>query len=976
MILGTGVTGRVDEQRLVRKAIQQVQEGQGTALVFEGPMGVGRTALLGLVRKEATDAGMRLLNARGTALESDFCFGVVRQLFEPWYASVSGAERARALAGPAGYACSLFDDAAPRTADPGAGPDARPRTIRALHWLSVQLAADRPLVLLVDDLHWSDEQSLLFLSYLTNRLDQHRILLVASARPGHGPHASAALPTLSASPLTTTMVLGPLGPGEVWTMATDILAEAPDDDYVAACLELTGGLPLLIRELLTEAAAQGIRPYAPKVPALRALEPPGVSRLVGTELATLPDSAMRLAHAVSVLTEAVRADAGAVSGLDTAGTDEAVTILKSAGILADGTSLSFTAPLIRAAVYRHMPDSDRRRAHGTAARILAERTGDLSAVVDHLLHTRPAADPWVASTLWGAGRDALRAGDMQGAVPLLRRALAEPVPQESRSRLLAELGAAELRAREDLAPATLTRALVAAPPEHRLRVGLDAANALAMSGRYTHALSVLHALRKDSTMAVTPRPRDAGTLRTAGPAGAWDALDSAVNAEQARTVVDAALVTVTGAASWTRPLSHVYAAEFSRAASDSHPGASGQILRMQVALDELAQGVPANRVVERILRAVDPVALVGDYDSEAQPGTVAAWALALCDRLVEADDLLAGTASQARANTLILAGQATAALRSLVLYGRGELAHAQHMAESALEATGPGLLGGVTRPVALATLLHCLLDRGNVDAAEDALSTFGYVSSVPDTPVFDALLDARGRLHLTRGRSWEGLHDLLDSRRGTRENSRLGRAALPCWPLAALELARLGRSETARELVLRETERAETFGADRPRAVALRTLGLLEEGAVGLTHLFRAAELLEDSPARLDRAITHVELGAALCRSGQRAAARRHLSLGRDLAEECGATQLCRRADTESRVAGLQVRTTRRRTGDLTPSEIRVARMAADGMRNQEIAQRLFITVKTVEWHLTQVYRKLGITSRAGLKAALPPTGT
>ncbi|MCL8015959.1 AAA family ATPase [Streptomyces sp. AS02] len=952
----------MDEQRLVRTAIQQVHEGQGRALVFEGPMGVGRTVLLGLVRKEAADAGMRVLDARGTAMESDFCFGVVRQLFEPWYASVSGAERARALAGPARCASSLFDFAGTRTAEPGTGPDAQPRTVHALHWLSVQLAADRPLVLLVDDLHWSDEQSLRFFSYLTNRMDQHRILLVASARAGHGPHAPAVLPTLSASPLTTTVVLNPLGADEVRTMATNAVEEAPDDDFVAACLHLTGGLPLLLRELLTEAEAQGIRPCAADVPALRALEPPGVSRLVGAELATLPHPAVRLAHAMSVLNEAVRADAGAVCGLDTAGTDAAVEALEAAGILVSRTSLAFTAPLIRAAVYRHMPDSDRRRAHGSAARILAERTGDLGTVVEHLLHTRPAADPWVATALWGAGRDAFRAGDVYGAVPLLRRALAEPVPQESRGLLLAELGAAELRARETPAPATLARALAVAPPEHRFRVGLDAAQALALSGRHTHALSVLDALRKDGRAAGTSRARDA--------------LGTAVNAEDARAVVDAALVTVTGAVSWTRPLSQVYAAEFSRAASDSRPGASRQILRVQLALDELAQGVPANRVAERILRDTDPLALVGDHDSEAQPGTLAAWALALCDRLVEADDLLVDTARQARGNTLILAGHATTALRSLVLYGRGELEQAERSAQAALEATGPGLLGGATRPLALATLLHCLLDRGDADTAEDALSTFGYASSVQDTPVFDALLDARGRLHLARGRSWEGLYDLLDGRRGTRENSRLGRAALPCWPLGALELARLGRSETARNLAEREVERAQTFGADRPTAVALRTLGLLEEGDTGLAHLLRAAELLEDSPARLERAITHVELGAALCRSGQRAAARRHLSLGRELAEECGASRLSRRAEAESRAAGLQARTTRRSKGDLTPSEIRVARMAADGMRNQEIAQHFFITVKTVEWHLTQVYRKLGITSRAGLSAALPPTGT
>jgi DNA-binding CsgD family transcriptional regulator len=147
---------------------------------------------------------------------------------------------------------------------------------------------------------------------------------------------------------------------------------------------------------------------------------------------------------------------------------------------------------------------------------------------------------------------------------------------------------------------------------------------------------------------------------------------------------------------------------------------------------------------------------------------------------------------------------------------------------------------------------------------------------------------------------------------------------------------------------------------------------VIEGGAQGLTRLHEAVRVLEGSPARLEHARALVELGAALRRANQRAAAREPLRDGLELAQACGATRLIERARTELLAAGARPRRELRSGVDaLTASERRIAQMAASGMSNPEIAQALFVTIKTVEGHLSGVYRKLDVRSRGELPAAL-----
>jgi DNA-binding CsgD family transcriptional regulator len=189
---------------------------------------------------------------------------------------------------------------------------------------------------------------------------------------------------------------------------------------------------------------------------------------------------------------------------------------------------------------------------------------------------------------------------------------------------------------------------------------------------------------------------------------------------------------------------------------------------------------------------------------------------------------------------------------------------------------------------------------------------------------------------------------------------------------AALAQLQLGEGDEARALAAREVEMARRFGAAPRLGAGLRTLGVVEGGASGLASLEEAVAVLTGSAARLEHARALVDLGAMLRRSGRRTAATEQLRTGMDLAHRCGATALVEAAAAQLRLAGARPRrieVTGR--GSLTPGERRVTDLATEHMSNKEIAQALFVTVKTVEQHLGRVYRKLGISSRHELGGAL-----
>jgi DNA-binding CsgD family transcriptional regulator len=220
-----------------------------------------------------------------------------------------------------------------------------------------------------------------------------------------------------------------------------------------------------------------------------------------------------------------------------------------------------------------------------------------------------------------------------------------------------------------------------------------------------------------------------------------------------------------------------------------------------------------------------------------------------------------------------------------------------------------------------------------------------------------------------------GLQEMLDSGRHFEAVGGRNPAFMPWRSQAGLAQEALGEHEAARRLSREEVELARGWGAPRALGVSLRAAGLIEGGKKGLALLQEAIDVLCASPAKLEHAKARTELGAALRRANRRSQAREQLRRAVELATICGAAPLAARAESELLATGARPRRVAL-TGveSLTPSERRVAEMAAEGPTNREIAQALFVTPKTVEVHLSSVYRKLGISARSQLATALAET--
>jgi DNA-binding CsgD family transcriptional regulator len=312
---------------------------------------------------------------------------------------------------------------------------------------------------------------------------------------------------------------------------------------------------------------------------------------------------------------------------------------------------------------------------------------------------------------------------------------------------------------------------------------------------------------------------------------------------------------------------------------------------------------------------------------------------------------------------------ATKVFRSLAWLWRGSLAEAEADARDALRPIDAAQIGQ-GRLFAAAYLADTLMEQGRLRDAEAALRWAGPDERLPRSAPLYWLLDSRARLLLLRNRTEEGLDGVLDCGRRYSAHSWLNPAFLAWRSTAALALHQLARTEESQALAAEELELARRWGAPRALGRALRVAGLVQGNEAGLPLLHEAVGVLENSPARLEYAKALADLGATLRRTGQRGEAKHHLARALDIAHHCGAAPLARHAETELRTAGARPRRAQLTgPGALTPSERRVAELASQGQTNRDIAQQLFVTVKTVEVHLGSVYRKLGITNRNQLPA-------
>ena len=278
-------------------------------------------------------------------------------------------------------------------------------------------------------------------------------------------------------------------------------------------------------------------------------------------------------------------------------------------------------------------------------------------------------------------------------------------------------------------------------------------------------------------------------------------------------------------------------------------------------------------------------------------------------------------------------------------------------------------------PLVATVLADIAVEAGELGEAQALLELLPR-EDVPATLGTVLIPAARGRLRLAQGRPADALAEFetcrallsaevwgIEMRDRGHTDARLG---------ATQALLGLGERERARELADAELVDARAFGPPRAVGIALRVAGLAHGGEQGLKLLGESVAVLRASPALLELAHSLAELGAAVRRAGHRAAAREPLAEALDLAARCGARPLAARAREELNATGARPRR-EWRTGveALTPSELRVARLAAEGKTNREIAHALYVTLKTVERHLARAYGKLDIAGRAELPKAL-----
>ena len=413
--------------------LEEAIEGEGRAVLIEGPPGIGKSRLMAEFRRRALADGALVLNARAGELEREFPFGVVRQLFE---AVVAGSDALSGAAAPARVVFQSPDENGTATGD------ASFAALHGLYWLALNLAAEQPLLLEIDDLHWCDRPSLRFLAYLVRRLEGQPVLVTASVRTGDPPTDAALLAEIANDPATAHIRPGPLSEEAVGALVARRLGAEPDRAFREACHRTTGGNPLLVRQLLNALETDQVKPDAAHADVVRAIGSRAVSSSVLLRLARLPGEASAVARAVAVLGEGADLPAVAgVSGLDEAQVAGTMAALARAEILRPDPPPGFVHPLVRDAVYQGLPLGERELLHARAAGVLRRIGASLDQVAGQLMHTPRRGDEEVARLLHEAGNGAFgRGGDRQRGRRTCSRALDEPAPAALRPRLLLDLG--------------------------------------------------------------------------------------------------------------------------------------------------------------------------------------------------------------------------------------------------------------------------------------------------------------------------------------------------------------------------------------------------------------------------------------------------------------------------------------------------------------------------------------------------------
>ncbi|MGH3852471.1 MAG: ATP-binding protein [Pseudonocardiaceae bacterium] len=930
----TSLVEREAEVRALERSLAELADGRGGIVVVDAAPGLGKTVLVRHARELALAAGFRVLSARGAELERDFAFGVVRQLFEPALPEEDPA-RERLFTGAAGTTVGLFT-----TIDMAGSSDEATRSLypllNGLYWLLVNLAEAAPVVVLVDDAQWVDLPSLQFLGFLARRMDSVAVTMVITTRTDEHSDEGILHDILT---VENTTLLEPrnLSISAVAELVRREFGPDVDAEFCAACQATTTGNPLFVRELLRVLVTNNVCPDAAAASAVEAAGPGAIRRHVIARLQRQPEATREVARGVAVLgDDTALALVAHQAELSLPATAAAAERLTRYGIFERADPPAFVHAVVRDVVLSVIPVADRSAEHERAAIVLLAAGEPVERVASHLLRTAPSANQERVGILLAAAEQARQRGSPEGAAVYLLRARDEPPPPAQRSEISRLLGSCQ------------AYQLAFADAETHLREALSLAATAAQRALCAYSLA---------------RFRNA----CGEPGDAVDLLLQATSeppAEQAPALAMELEAELIGTARVDLKRRALLIDRLSRFQPRS--GRYDAVVAAHLSVEAVLSGDPADQAV-----ALARAALAGGHLAPERSGIwVAIHTLVLADRLDEAQRHLHQALDTAIERGLLIPIGPIRGYLARVALLRGDLPEAiEHVDLGTQAAPGPHF----ALPLLHSTAVHLLIDHGRLAEADTMVEAGALSRGRQPCSFFQLwLLDARARLRAAQGNTEAALADAMCCG-GLYEQWGAERMPDVPWRLRAAEaLLELGDRDRAASLVADESRLARSFAVPRHIALALRSAARLAEAEEARRLLREAVDLLQDGPGRLELARTLEDLGERHLRDGDRHSGREATRRAAELALECRATAMAERLRARLSVGG--GRPPRLRVSGvhaLTPSERQVAHLTASALTNRQIAERLFVTEKTVEAHLSRVYRKLGVTSRTQLAVHL-----
>jgi DNA-binding CsgD family transcriptional regulator/tetratricopeptide (TPR) repeat protein len=929
-----GILEREAELQALEGAAASVLAGEGRLVVVTAEAGLGKTRLLEAATRLAGERGFDTAYARAGELESELGWGVAVDLFDQLLGPLPGAQRAELLGGRATPARSVLDGA--HNEPQGTRSPNVAEVISAMTLLVRRLTEQRPIAVAVDDVHWSDISSLRWLASMAARLGSVRALFVIGFRPIE-PGAPIDLLADLESAADVVLKPRPLSLGATSGLVSTSLEVADARSVHEAVHDVTSGNPFLIDELLHHLNGRVVSAEA----VLRA-RPERLRSRVLPRVRRLGSAATAVSEAVAVLgVNAGLAEAAAVAQVSIAEAVQAVEQLTAAGILSDGLPLNYAHPLLSAVVNEGLSAARADMLHRRAADVLLKKDDpDQSAV--HLLASQPVGQGWAADVLADAGRRSLARAAPESAAAFYARALAEHAPSVPTHPLHLGRARALLMSGRDDGFAAFREAIAAVPDSReRAVLALEMGDALSIVDRQDEAF---HAY--DSSIA---------------------AIDGHDEALRIHLLAHRALASMATRGQQERTATSVAAAVEATERSPELATRAALVLPALVATMTAAPAADCIVLLERAL-AAEAYGERPALEWSAELGWLMA-SLAWSDAFDHAEPFLDAVIARAACRAALVDLAVAAIWRA---YGRlrlGRLADAE--ADVITSARIYRDIDEADHSLVTAVHVDVLVARGRFDQAEQLLEQ-PRVNSDEDDMVHLALVDARARMRLAQGRLADAQRDLEVLAAAARDTGFDCPAAAPWRSGLAIVLRHQGEVDRARAVVTDDVERCRAFGAPRALGLALLGAGAVERGDAGLPALREAVDVLAGSPARLEYARALAALGSRLRRVGQRVEARDILHEALHVACECSADALVAQARAELKVLGARPRRGwQSGESSLTAAEHRVATLAAAGATNGEIAREFVVTLRTVETHLTSIYRKLDIPGRSGLVAAL-----